>query len=766
MRRLVILFLTFCSITASGSHIVGGEFELLHLSAYRYRLNLIIYFDLNNGNPGARDPEVTARIFRKSDNLPMMDFLLPYTSATEVSYFQPACSSGEIRTDKLIYTKVIDLPPEIYNDPGGYYVSWQRCCRNYNITNIYSNDPTIGDAAGQTFYLEFPPVISNGVQFINSSPQLFPPLNDYACPNRPYWVDFAGFDADGDSLVYSMITPRDTFTDDALPPGDAAQPGPYPPIIYRPGFSSDNIMNGSPGLAISNSGFLTVTPRSSGLFVFAVRCEEYRGGIKIGELVRDFQMLVLNNCPVADPPEITGRRTIESAAEFTNKVEISYPLSAPLEDRCITVQVADPDASKEVDNFSENIRLKAIPIGFDPGFNLDELLPSIGTINLSQGSIESFDVCFDECPLINGPYTIGLIAYDDACALPLTDTLEVFFNIAPINTDPIISTDLPQKSFIHFLGQPLDFNVFGVDADGDELVLTARGKDFDLADYGISFPEARANQEVSSKFGWFPDCPEIELDQVVNASGDIGFNKRLTIEFMLNDLDYCEFSNEDILEVNITLIPPLNAKPQISISSQNPEINIQNRQVDLVVGEELVLDVFATDSNNDSLQLYLDPEAEVPNGLDFQPSAGIGSIQSKLYLMAECSNLTESKEARTYELSFISEDYPCYFSDNNALTFTIKIRDKDQTITEFTPANVFTPNDDGVNDTYSLPDLPIDNCSGEFLSFRVQNRWGTDVYESIDRDFVWDGGGLEPTVYFYIIEFTNKQYTGTLSILY
>ncbi len=765
MRRLVILFLIFCSITASGSHIVGGEFELLHIAAYRYRLNLILYFDLNNGNPGARDPDATVRIFRKSDNMPMMDVLLPYTSATEVSYFQPECSNGEIRTDKLIYTNVIELPAEIYNDPDGYYISWQRCCRNYDITNIYSNEPGAGTSAGQTFYLEFPPVVRDGVQFVNSSPQLFPPLNDYACPNRPYWVDFAGFDADGDSLVYTMVTPRNTFTNEALPAA-GPQPGPYPPILYRPGFGSDNIMNGSPGLAISNSGFLTVTPRSSGLFVFAVRCEEFREGIKIGELVRDFQMLVLNNCPVADPPEISGRRTIESTAEYSNRVEISYPLSAPLEDRCITVQVTDPDASKEEDNFSENIRLKVIPIGFTPEFNLDELLPSVGTINLSQGSIESFDVCFDECPLINGPYTIGLVAYDDACALPLTDTLEVFFNIAPINTDPIISTDLPQKSFIHFLGQPIDFNVFGDDADGDELVLSARGKGFNLEDYGISFPEARANQEVSSKFGWYPDCPEFQLDQVLNSNGEIGFNKQITIEFTLNDLDYCEFSNEDILEVSITLIPPLNAGPQIGIINQNPAIDLQNRQVDLVVGDELILDILGTDANNDSLRLYLDPENVLPNGLDFQPAAGTGSIESRLYLKTECSNLSETLEPKTYELTFLSEDYPCYNAENTALTFTINIRDKDQTITEFTPANVFTPNDDGVNDTYSLPDLPLDNCTGEFLSFRVQNRWGTDVYESIDRNFVWDGDGREPSVYYYIVEFSNKQYTGTLSILY
>jgi hypothetical protein len=109
MRRLVILILISLSLSASASHIVGGEFELLHIEDYRYRLNLILYFDLNNGNPGARDPNATVRIFRKSDNMPITDVILPYTSALEVSYFQPTCSKGEIRTDKLVYTALIDL---------------------------------------------------------------------------------------------------------------------------------------------------------------------------------------------------------------------------------------------------------------------------------------------------------------------------------------------------------------------------------------------------------------------------------------------------------------------------------------------------------------------------------------------------------------------------------------------------------------------------------------------------------------------------------
>jgi len=197
MKRILLVVLCFLTFPLAASHIVGGEFEILHVSGNTYRINLILYFDELNGLVGARDPDVRARIFRKRDNLVIQDeVFLPLISQTPVSYTQPECSRGELVTTKLVYSSTFNLPDNVYNDPEGYYIAWERCCRNYTITNVQSNDPLFGQYAGQTFYLEFPPVVKNGQPFINSTPRLFPPLNDFACPNRLYYVDFAGVDDD------------------------------------------------------------------------------------------------------------------------------------------------------------------------------------------------------------------------------------------------------------------------------------------------------------------------------------------------------------------------------------------------------------------------------------------------------------------------------------------------------------------------------------------------------------------------------------------
>ena len=133
--------------------------------------------------------------------------------------------------------------------------------------------------------------------------------------------------------------------------------------------------------------------------------------------------------------------------------------------------------------------------------------------------------------------------------------------------------------------------------------------------------------------------------------------------------------------------------------------------------------------------------------------------------MVSCENLSEGNQPRTYTLFLASEDDQCFNELDGMRRIDLTVSDVTSDDTNFLPANVFTPNGDGVNDTYSLENLPVDNCTGEFRSFRVHNRWGTEVYVSIERDFVWTGDNLLPGVYFYVVEYTNKDYSGTISIL-
>jgi gliding motility-associated-like protein len=79
--------------------------------------------------------------------------------------------------------------------------------------------------------------------------------------------------------------------------------------------------------------------------------------------------------------------------------------------------------------------------------------------------------------------------------------------------------------------------------------------------------------------------------------------------------------------------------------------------------------------------------------------------------------------------------------------------------------NVFTPNDDGLNDYFSLGSYEFENCLGPFQYVKVVNRNGALVYESDKRDFRWNGLDQNSGAYFYFINFQNAEYKGSITIL-
>ncbi|MBS1505503.1 MAG: gliding motility-associated C-terminal domain-containing protein [Bacteroidetes bacterium] len=74
--------------------------------------------------------------------------------------------------------------------------------------------------------------------------------------------------------------------------------------------------------------------------------------------------------------------------------------------------------------------------------------------------------------------------------------------------------------------------------------------------------------------------------------------------------------------------------------------------------------------------------------------------------------------------------------------------------------NIFTPNNDGKNETFYIINLP---ATGATLV--ITNRWGKEVFQSSNYNNKWDGGAESDGVYFYRLSTGGQVFTGWVEIL-
>lgn len=285
---------------AVASHIVGGNLEMKAQGNQpgRFTVTLNLFFDEINGSPSAETATILVSIFRKSDNRLMTSITLTRQDRISVKYTNEACATARsLRTADIRYVNDLILNPAMYDDPAGYYLVWERCCRNSSADNIIRPGQV-----GMTFYLEFPALRANGQDFMNSSPAFGTPNGEYICKGEPFKLNFDATDPDGDQLKYTLVTPYSGFATSGQPQPTPRGSSTYPTVQWQDGYGAQSQIQGTPPLSINaSSGVLSVTASTLGLHVFCVQVEEFRNGVRIGLVRRDFQLLVID-CAKASPP--------------------------------------------------------------------------------------------------------------------------------------------------------------------------------------------------------------------------------------------------------------------------------------------------------------------------------------------------------------------------------------------------------------------------------------------------------------------------------
>jgi gliding motility-associated-like protein len=736
MKKLVlfIFFLGF-SFLSKATHIVGGEIELIKLtnvSGSTHRLSLNLYFDELNGNVQAEDATIKLGIFSKVGNVFIGYAILPRVISQTIPFTNPSCvSNNSVRTKYIRYSTDIVLGSIEFGDPGGYYIVWERCCRNNIINNIRNPQ-----SAASVFYLEFPPVTQ-----INSSPIFSTLKGDYICINQPFVFDFGATDGDGDSLVYSLVTPLNGFATSVAPNPDLPQGSSnYPEITWLAGYGPNNAIQGRQPLRVDRkTGVLTVTAGQLGLYVFCVLTEEYRKGKKIGAVRRDFQLKVIE-CPINNAPKVVLRE--KNKTVDYKPTEIITIKQSELK-KCVTLKITDL-------NIRQKVNVKIQPVNFtNPNFTIT---PNQATILSSADTLRA-DLCFGECldSFDGKPLIFNVIAFDDGCPQPLYDTLKVQVLVEPLpNQKPEVSTDLPSPKASTDIGKTLKFNVLGNDKDNDEIKIEAKGRGFNLSSAGMNFSGASGKGKITSPFTWTPVCAGVRKDDYI-------------IDFIITDTR-CGRNLKDSISVTLKATP-IPSKPPVISSS----LSKQNRVFEIILDgtdkQTIKFDMFGKDPDNDPILLYargLGFDIKTV-GMNWTDKNGIGTVSSPFAWDIDCSTLGK-KDEQVFIVKFTTEDNSC--NPDRFDTLSVKFIVKNKIINyDFKPSNVITPNGDGKNDFFTIGNLPENNCFEKFESIEINNRWGQEVFTSQDRKFQWGAENNSIGLYYYFIKFTSRSFKGWIEVL-
>lgn len=334
-----IFILSFLKPTFS-SHIAGGDFRVEWISGNDFRVTLKLFRDCSSAT-GFDNPNITVR-----DNVThalIFMFNIGAPVVTPITLGDECYSPPGICLEEGFYQTIITL----VDNPNGYYLAWERCCRNGSIQNLVNPGNT-----PMAFYISIPdPALQNTTPNFGAYP-----TTGYLCNGVENIIDWGVNEPDGDSLVFSLIDPLAGSLTSPSAPTLAGSAGTYPfvPINWQAPYNLADIVGGIPTMSVNPStGVITSYPTGSGVFTFALQCDEYRGGVKISTSIRDIQYYVLN-CVFDDFPEIMLPATIDIVVNTTG---------------CFDIVVIDPDATDTISI------LVSSPVTFADGATLGMPVP-------------------------------------------------------------------------------------------------------------------------------------------------------------------------------------------------------------------------------------------------------------------------------------------------------------------------------------------------------------------------------------------------------
>ncbi|QQS27569.1 MAG: gliding motility-associated C-terminal domain-containing protein [Sphingobacteriales bacterium] len=274
---LLFIILLLSSNDLRASHAMGADLTYGCLGSNQYLIILKFFRDCNGITPaGSYSISYSSAQCGVSGNI-TLGLVPPIPPlAYNPQDITPLCpgqesacgGNGQYGVQQWFYQGTLTLPPGCGTD---WVLRWTECCRNNAIT-------TLVNPGGQNLFVDA--YINNTLPTCNTSPQFLNPPVPFTCVNEPVFYNHGVVDSDGDQLVFSLINCDQANNTN---------------VNYAGAFNGGNPLSSSTGINVDPvTGDITFTPNQVQVAVMCVLVEEYRNGVKIGEVVRDMQVTVIN----------------------------------------------------------------------------------------------------------------------------------------------------------------------------------------------------------------------------------------------------------------------------------------------------------------------------------------------------------------------------------------------------------------------------------------------------------------------------------------
>ena len=615
----------------------------------------------------------------------------------------------------------IDLPPNVCVEEGiyefehtfadwpsteAYTISYQRCCRNNTITNVVAPG-----TIGATFTVEISPE-AQAEPDCNDTPTFtdFPPI--VVCQGEEINFNHSATDADGDQLIYSLCAPltgggnEGTAGNPGDPNGcngvfpDPACPPPYTPVNFiNPPYNVFNPLGSADPLTIDPiTGVLTGTPDQLGQYVVGVCVTEIRNGITLSTVRRDFQFNV-GNCTsnfvaLVDSDDnftIDGTPLLESCGDTIFQLENNSTVNTTLS------------------GFEWYFDLDGDIVTFDeweptitfPGFGTYQ-----GGLVLEPGS-PCGDTGFVEVRIFNETIADFAAVYDTCVAGPVA-----------FNSTSTLSAELEdiEWTFGNGLVDTSRFPIYEYDEAG-------------LYTVGLTVVDRNGCTDDTTKIVGYQPAPAF----IVVAPNDQLGCPPATIEFLNRstpvDTSYqvvWDFGDGSTVEaISPTHVYQDTGRFDVGLSITSP------------------IGCFADTVFQQLVQIVPPPIAN----FDYSPNY-FSNLQPNISLTDLSIDAARWDWFMNGEIVATQQDLNYEFPDTGAVEIMLVVthaefcQDTIRQLVDVVPEtrwhlpNAFSPNGDGLNDTFG--GVGVLYGAQEFR-LRVFNRWGQMVYESEDPNATWDG---------------------------